>query len=147
MVPINRENGGLVVVPGSHKQGQLLEHGYPDWEKEGGVNKAYYGIKNLPKDLTYVYLNMGVGDTVFFHPLLFHGSGENRTQNFRRSISAHYGSSKCNYISSEGTLQEPLANEIVEYAKKIFKGGEMNYEDIWRFKVKLVQGQEYADGL
>lgn len=90
---------------------------------------------------------MEVGDTVFFHPLLFHGSGENRSQGYRRSISCHYGSAKCNYISSEGTYQEPLANEIVDYAKKIYKADNMKYEDLWRFKVKLVHGKEYADGL
>ena len=33
---------------------------------------------------------MEPGDTVFFHPILLHGSGRNRTQGFRRAISAHY---------------------------------------------------------
>lgn len=31
MEKVNRANGCLVVVPGSHK-GDLLDHGYPDWE-------------------------------------------------------------------------------------------------------------------
>jgi phytanoyl-CoA hydroxylase len=37
MEQVNQENGCLIAVPGSHK-GELLEHGYPDWEF---VNKAY----------------------------------------------------------------------------------------------------------
>lgn len=90
---------------------------------------------------------MAPGDTVFFHPLLYHGSGENRGTTFRKAISCHYGSAKCNYIESEGSHQEPLANEIVDYAKKIFKTENMKYEDLWRFKVKLVAGQEYPNGL
>lgn len=31
MEKVNRENGCLVAVPGSHK-GELLAHDYPDWE-------------------------------------------------------------------------------------------------------------------
>jgi phytanoyl-CoA hydroxylase len=31
MEHIHRENGCLVVLPGSHK-GELEEHGYPQWE-------------------------------------------------------------------------------------------------------------------
>ena len=34
--------------------------------------------------LWYVHLEMGPGDTVFFHPLLIHGSGMNRTNGFRK---------------------------------------------------------------
>ena len=31
MEKVNRDNGCLVVLPGTHK-GSLLEHGYPKWE-------------------------------------------------------------------------------------------------------------------
>jgi phytanoyl-CoA hydroxylase len=31
MEKVNRENGCLVVLPGSHK-GELLQHEYPEWE-------------------------------------------------------------------------------------------------------------------
>lgn len=31
MEKVTRDNGCLVVLPGSHK-GELLEHGYPSWE-------------------------------------------------------------------------------------------------------------------
>lgn len=31
-----------------------------------------------------------LGDTVFFHPILIHGSGPNRTQGLRKAISCHY---------------------------------------------------------
>ena len=34
MEKVNRQNGGLVILPGTH-QGKLEEHEYPDWE----VNK------------------------------------------------------------------------------------------------------------
>ena len=47
---VNRENGCLVGIPGSHK-GSLLEHDYPEWK--GGVNKAYHGIRDYEKVISY----------------------------------------------------------------------------------------------
>eukprot|EP00339_Tiarina_fusa_P020964 CAMPEP_0117034740 /NCGR_PEP_ID=MMETSP0472-20121206/24715_1 /TAXON_ID=693140 ORGANISM="Tiarina fusus, Strain LIS" /NCGR_SAMPLE_ID=MMETSP0472 /ASSEMBLY_ACC=CAM_ASM_000603 /LENGTH=56 /DNA_ID=CAMNT_0004744001 /DNA_START=563 /DNA_END=733 /DNA_ORIENTATION=+ len=44
---MDMENGCLVVYPGTHK-GEFLDHGYPDWSKDGGVNKAYFGIMKDP---------------------------------------------------------------------------------------------------
>jgi phytanoyl-CoA hydroxylase len=44
----------------------------------------YYGIDYVPKDNDRVHLTMEPGDTVFFHPLLIHGSGTNRSQGFRK---------------------------------------------------------------
>ena len=42
---------------------------------------------------------MEPGDTAFFHPLLLHGSGRNRSAGFRRAISAHYASPSCRYLA------------------------------------------------
>ncbi|XP_069101597.1 uncharacterized protein [Argopecten irradians] len=87
MEKVNRQNGCLVVVPGTHK-GRLLQHDYPEWE--GGVNKFYHGVRDFDPESPRVHLEMGPGDTVFFHPLLIHGSGMNRTEGFRKAISCHY---------------------------------------------------------
>lgn len=51
---------------------------------QGGVNKMYHGIRNYNPKQAMVYLEMEKGDTVFFHPLLIHGSGMNQTQGFRK---------------------------------------------------------------
>ena len=88
--PVTRENGCLVVVPGSHR-GELLPHGNPkdlEW-----LNGGYWGVLELGDAKNRrVHLEMDPGDTVFFHPVLLHGSGRNKTQGFRRAISAHYAS-------------------------------------------------------
>jgi len=76
MEPVTRENGCLVVLPGTH-HGALYPHEYPNWEK--GVNKMYHGIVGFDGH-DRVHLTMDKGDTVFFHPILIHGSGANRTQ-------------------------------------------------------------------
>ena len=85
-----RANGCLSLIPGSHKNG-LLEHGTPQWKF---VNFKFYGIEDKIDD-ERIHIEMKPGDTVFFHPLLVHGSGHNRTADFRRAISAHFASEDC----------------------------------------------------
>ncbi len=92
--PCTRENGCLVVVPGTH-QGELLEHENPGWEY---VNYMYVGAKGVGAHPDRVHLEMEPGDTLFFHPLLLHGSGRNRSGGYRRAISAHFASSTCQYL-------------------------------------------------
>ncbi|XP_050792940.1 phytanoyl-CoA dioxygenase, peroxisomal isoform X2 [Gopherus flavomarginatus] len=115
MERIDRSNGCLVVLPGTHK-GSLKQHDYPDWE--GGVNKMYHGVRDYNKNLPRVHLVMEKGDTVFFHPLLIHGSGMNRTQGFRKAISCHYASADCHYIEVKGTSQENIEKEVVEITQR-----------------------------
>ena len=51
---------------------------------QGGVNKMYHGIQNYDPSMPRQHLEMQAGDTVFFHPLLIHGSGTNRSAGFRK---------------------------------------------------------------
>ena len=44
----------------------------------------YDGIKDYYPNQPMVHLGMEKGDTVFFHPLLIHGSGANKTEGFRK---------------------------------------------------------------
>jgi phytanoyl-CoA hydroxylase len=138
MERVDRQNGCLSVLPGTHK-GDLLAHGYPDWG--GMVNKAYHGILNFPPPDSRVHLIMEAGDTVFFHPLLIHGSGANRTQGYRKAISCHYASADCNWIDVKGTIQEEIAHEVEGIANHKY-GLEIDFLDVWRFKSRLVRGKE-----
>eukprot|EP00731_Ephydatia_muelleri_P021533 Em0014g124a len=134
-------NGCLVVVPGTHK-GELLVHEYPKWE--GGVNKMYHGIQNYDPSLPRLHLEMEAGDTVFFHPLLIHGSGMNRTQGFRKAISCHYAASECDYISVEGTSQGMIEEEVIELARKrLGSDAKITFQDTWRIRgVLCPRGQK-----
>lgn len=90
MLPATRDTGCLAVLPASHRT-ELLEHESPDWDF---VNHGFFGIGNV--DLTSrVHVEMAPGDTLLFHPLLVHGSGRNRSTQFRRAISVHYASGEC----------------------------------------------------
>ena len=44
----------------------------------------YHGVRDYDPNSPRTHLIMEAGDTVFFHPLLIHGSGMNRTQGFRK---------------------------------------------------------------
>uniref|UniRef100_A0AAY5L1H9 Phytanoyl-CoA dioxygenase, peroxisomal n=1 Tax=Esox lucius TaxID=8010 RepID=A0AAY5L1H9_ESOLU len=138
MERINRQNGCLVVLPGSH-QGILKEHDYPEWE--GGVNKMFHGIRDYNPNHPRVHLEMEKGDTVFFHPLLIHGSGMNKTQGFRKAISCHYASSECYYIDVSGTSQENIALEVKGIAERKYGlDNSITFEDTWAVRGRLVQG-------
>ncbi|CAN9508144.1 unnamed protein product [Ophioblennius macclurei] len=140
MEKVNRQNGCLVVLPGTHK-GTLLEHDYPEWE--GGVNKMYHGVRDYDQNLPRVHLEMEKGDTVFFHPLLIHGSGMNQTQGFRKAISCHYSSSDCYYIDVKGTTQENIEKEVTDIAMRRF-GADVTFQDSWAFRGRLVQGERIS---
>ena len=140
--PITRANGCLVVLTGTHK-GVLLEHGYPDWE--GTQNAMYHGVKNIDKaDMEKrVYVEMEPGSTVFFNSVLIHGSGQNKTNGFRKAISCHYASSHCTYIDVSGTTQATIEEEFEAIRNKLFPGiSDFKYQDLWKFKSRLVSGVE-----
>ena len=86
----DRHSGCLSVLPSSHKLG-VQEHTLPDWEY---INHGFFGIQDFDRDHRR-HLEMNPGDTLLFHPLLVHGSGTNRSDFCRRSISAHYASDRC----------------------------------------------------
>eukprot|EP00117_Sycon_ciliatum_P015221 scpid17493/ scgid15159/ Phytanoyl-CoA dioxygenase, peroxisomal; Phytanic acid oxidase; Phytanoyl-CoA alpha-hydroxylase len=142
---VDRENGCLVVHPGSHATNPLLAHGYPEWK--GGVNKMYHGIplESMPPKSEMVHLEMEEGDTVFFHPLLIHGSGMNRTDGFRKAISCHYASSHCVMVDLAPT-QKIMDDEVQEIARiRLAKMGmasaKLTTHDAWRIRARLVAGE------
>jgi len=106
------------------------------------VNKMYYGIHDFDLDnLDLVHLEMHPGDTVFFHPMLIHGSGANLTSGFRKAISCHYAASECRYIDVTGTIQEEFKREVEAVASRKAGGQRIHINDVWRFKSRLVAGE------
>ncbi|KAI5130858.1 Phytanoyl-Coa Dioxygenase, Peroxisomal [Manis pentadactyla] len=137
---VDQSSGCLTVLPGTHK-GPLKPHDYPQWE--GGVNILYHGIQDGLHDETTarVHVVMEKGDTVFFHPLLIHGSGVNKTKGFRKVISCYFADAHCQYIDVKGTSQENTGKEIVELANKVQGIKGITLKDIGRFRARLVKGQ------
>lgn len=140
MEPCDSLNGCLYVAPGTHTLDRLFVHGYPPNTKPGTVNKFYHGILDLPSAIHWLDLEMQPGDTVFFHPLLIHGSGINKSKRTRRAISGHYASTDCDCTEDLDPSQETIKNEVLEYSRKKFPNLKVSYTDIWRFKSSLVRG-------
>uniref|UniRef100_A0A8C0BXM6 phytanoyl-CoA dioxygenase n=1 Tax=Buteo japonicus TaxID=224669 RepID=A0A8C0BXM6_9AVES len=84
---------------------ELLKHSSPPI-------KFFHGLLDCDEKSPRVHLVMEKGDTVFFHPLLIHGSGINETSGFRKSISCHFASSECYYIDIKNTTQKHLEKEV-----------------------------------
>ncbi|KAL3279776.1 hypothetical protein HHI36_017284 [Cryptolaemus montrouzieri] len=128
MEKVNEDNGCLFVIPGSHRRETLLKHEYPT----GVKNCLYHGIFGLEKEPT-LNLIMEKGDTVFFHPMLLHGSRENRTKGFRKAISVHYADTYCYFIDVEDTHQKNIVREV-EYITK------QDYITYWKMKSRHIRG-------
>jgi phytanoyl-CoA hydroxylase len=111
--PSTRENGCLAVIPRSHR-GELAEHADPDWEQ---VNHGFFAAQDIDTEAR-VHVEMKPGDTLFFHPLLIHGSGRNRSPGFRRAISVHYASLECERPKSM-TGSRPRKQRIATAVKRI----------------------------
>lgn len=150
---ITEENGCLLVVPGSHKCDEILEHGYPDLGT-GKVNINYVGILGTTPDVKTVSLRMAPGDTVFFHPMLFHGSLPNLTKKPRYAISCHFASSECKFVNVTGSLQDSLEKESREMARIIFRKRTQDEETVkaleesfklwmgWQPRIRVVKGDK-----
>jgi len=67
------------------------------------------------------------GDVVFFHPHVIHGSGENKTERFRKSISCHYAACDVQFIDYKGTFNEVVANDVLDFANKKYNLGSVDY--------------------
>ncbi|XP_015727837.1 phytanoyl-CoA dioxygenase, peroxisomal [Coturnix japonica] len=134
----DENNGCLVVLPGTHTL-PLRPHGYPEWE--GKTNKLFHGILDYNEKSPKVHLVMEKGDTVFFHPLLIHGSGINKTSGFRKSISCHFASSDGHYIDVKNTTQADLEKEVQEIAHKKYDMPDLDLKDVWTFRARVVQGE------
>ncbi|MDN3026814.1 phytanoyl-CoA dioxygenase family protein [Streptomyces sp. S.PB5] len=82
---IDRENGGLEVVPGTHRMDLFCPE-----EADEGVSFAREYVPP-PAGLATVPVDMTPGDVLFFNGSLVHGSQPNRTEGrFRRSFIGHY---------------------------------------------------------
>jgi phytanoyl-CoA hydroxylase len=83
--PADRENGGLEVVPGTHRMDLFCPE-----EADLGTSFTREYVPP-PPGLSAVGVDMAPGDVLFFNGQLVHGSGPNRSSDrFRRSFICHY---------------------------------------------------------
>lgn len=91
---VDRHNGGMLVVPGTHR-GNLL------CPEQADATKSFTGqVTRIPTGMKAVEVKINPGDTLFFGGSVIHGSGPNRsTDRFRRSFIGHYAAGSLDKIS------------------------------------------------
>jgi phytanoyl-CoA hydroxylase len=83
--PALEENGGLVVVPGSHRCQVFCP------ERADSTVSFTTELVRPPAGLAEQRLDLAAGDTLFFNGSLIHGSYPNRSRDrFRRAFICHY---------------------------------------------------------
>ncbi|SKB82728.1 phytanoyl-CoA dioxygenase family protein [Dyadobacter psychrophilus] len=85
LTPATKENGCLQMIRGSHKMGRV-EHGFSGEQVGADMEKVTEALKIMPLD----YLEMGAGDTAFFHCNVLHASAANLSDHPRWSIITAY---------------------------------------------------------
>ena len=105
---ITDEGGSFHVFPGSHKEKiswkNLSHNEFVEWSKD---ESKKYKIKKFL---------INKGDVVFWHPLLLHGSSNQKIKGkSRKSLTAHYF--PINYLKGGGGLNDKLRNS--EYKNKL----------------------------
>jgi phytanoyl-CoA hydroxylase len=82
---VDAENGGLAVVPGSHKTELVCP-------EPADLTESFTSVEvPVPNGMRKVQTRMRAGDVLFFHGSVVHGSRPNTsTDRFRRSLIFHY---------------------------------------------------------
>lgn len=103
------ENGGLMMVPGSHRYKLVC----PD-EADPSESFTTAAI-TLPDGMTTEQSEMKAGDVLFFQGSIVHGSGPNRSlDRFRRSLIFHYVPQSSTKIARfYNPLLAPTGDEVI----------------------------------
>ena len=98
LVDTHPENGGLSVLPGSHRKGLVPHHPSPRNE----YNRI--AVADVSDSLP---IALAAGDMLVIHPHLIHGSPENRTSGERVALMAGYHSRGADSIPENARANPP----------------------------------------
>lgn len=114
---VDRDNGGLEVVPGTHKMDIFCPE---EADRSVSFTRDYVPV---PAGLEAVPVNLAPGDVLFFNGSLVHGSQPNRTEDrFRRSFICHYIGRSSERMSLWYRPILTMSGETVEIAENIGGG-------------------------
>ncbi len=111
----DRENGGMVVAPGSHKLDVVCP--------EASDQNQFFTDHHVepPKGMEPVAADMKAGDVLFFNGSVIHGSYPNTSSDrFRRALICHYAPASCEEAAEYYTLFDFKGNRLT---RRIAEGG------------------------
>lgn len=118
----DQENGGMFVVPGSHKAGVLCPHP-ADPEKSFTIEEV-----DVPEGMEPVPCDLKAGDVLFFNGSVIHGSYPNTSKDrFRRAFICHYMPESSTEISQWYKLFDFSGNRVTRHESQW--GGPCGTED------------------
>lgn len=88
------ENGCMVILPGSHRQGPVVHFKRRDWQ----ICDTYERVDPS------LAVPLEPGGALFFHSLIQHGTPANQSQHRRRAVQFHYAPASAKKTSSEERL-------------------------------------------
>ncbi len=103
---VSKHNGTMKFIKGSHKKGPLKHKFY---KKKNFI--AHGILEKFVKSSKVEYVNIKSGDAVIFHPLLIHGSSQNKSKKVRINYIARFADIRgIDYInkSKSKTMRIPL---------------------------------------
>jgi len=121
--PVNRENGAMEYVRGSHKWGEkyapnvlIAQSTFPDSPYDRTPD-----IEANPGDYDIVSFDVQPGDVIIHHVLTVHGSRGNQSNDrLRRAISFRYCGDDITYYDRPGAIVQPYLTEKLENGAPLF---------------------------
>jgi phytanoyl-CoA hydroxylase len=108
LVNSNQENGGMIVYPGSHQEGNLPVRKLnliPDPKQDRNANNEETAV---PAQYKPYHLTLSKGDGLFIHAHLVHGSNDNNSQLPRNSVLNLYLKQGETFRSGHSAQRQPL---------------------------------------
>ena len=125
--PATKANGCMQFIPGSHRMGRI-DHRPVD----GGFDSFWTRLETAKETLGLVHCELDVGDAVFFHCNLFHGSGSNETDTTRPLLFPSYNAVSNAPIPGAQGANEEGAFMNISQAERAFRPLEKLPDDVLR---------------
>ncbi|XP_045196040.2 L-proline trans-4-hydroxylase-like [Mercenaria mercenaria] len=111
-----QENGGLMVLRGSHKCGRI-DHQLHGPEAERVVHgPEAERVELLKKSYDLVHIDLNPGDAIFFHCNLLHKSGHNNSKKRRLAINASFNEENNRPVNSSTYVDHKKIKKVPDTA-------------------------------
>jgi phytanoyl-CoA hydroxylase len=109
LVDSSAQNGGLIIYPGSHKEGNLPVRKLNLELDPGQDRNANNEETAVPEQYKPTNLTMSKGSALFLHAYLVHGSNNNSTDSSRYAVLNLYLKAGEKFRSGNSAQRQPLA--------------------------------------
>jgi hypothetical protein len=106
--PVTQESGAMQYVRGSHKWGETYAPNVfiSQTPFRSSPEKRCPDIEAEPDKYDIVSFDVEPGDVIIHHVKTVHGSGGNRSGNWRRAVSFRYCGDEVRYLDRQGAIQQ-----------------------------------------